>query len=89
MITSNAGAEFTTKTTIIVVVACLQRENMAAWLAQTVVLRCSKPPELQVIRWSRTPAMRHIANQWNRIGKAISTDYPARGSWVGHGLKRD
>ena len=38
MITSNARAEFTTNTTIIVVLACPQRENMAAWLAQRVVL---------------------------------------------------
>jgi hypothetical protein len=37
MITSNARAEFTTKTTIIVVLACAPHENMAAWLAQRVV----------------------------------------------------
>jgi hypothetical protein len=42
MITSNAGAEFTTKTTIIVALARLQRENTAVLLAQTVGLQCSK-----------------------------------------------
>jgi hypothetical protein len=45
MITSNADAEFTTKTTIIVVLARLQWENTAFLLAQTVVLQCSKGPE--------------------------------------------
>jgi hypothetical protein len=37
MITFNAGAEFTTKTTIIVVLVGPQRENMAVWPTQTVV----------------------------------------------------
>lgn len=37
MITSNARAEFTTKTTIIVVLAGAPHENMAAWLGQRVV----------------------------------------------------
>jgi hypothetical protein len=41
MITSNAGAEFTTKTTIIVVLVCRQRENMAISLTQIVVLQRS------------------------------------------------
>jgi hypothetical protein len=41
MITFNAGAEFTRKTTIIVVLVRPQRENMAVWLTQIVVLQCS------------------------------------------------
>ena len=51
MITSNARAEFTTKTTIIVVLACTPHGNMAAWLAQRVVwgrsVRCG---DLALIR---------------------------------------
>ena len=42
MITSNAGAEFTTKTTIIVVLPGLQGENTLVRLGEMVVLRCNK-----------------------------------------------
>ena len=52
MITSNAGAEFTTKTTIIVVLPDLQGENTLVRLGEMVVLRCNKPGESALIRGS-------------------------------------
>ena len=59
MITSNAGAEFTTKTTIIVVLPGLQGENTRVRLGKTVVLRRNKPGEFELIRGAEVP---------NRIG---------------------
>jgi hypothetical protein len=52
MITSNAGAEFTTKTTIIVVLPGLQGENTLVRLGEMVVLRRNKPGEFALIRGS-------------------------------------